>query len=81
MRTAILSEQQREELRDVERAYIGKSAARNMFFARHGIILSTEQIRYIARNVDTNPKSGDIDETLKQFFEKEYARCCFLFEK
>ena len=45
VRSAILSEQQREELRDVERAYIGKSAARNMFFARHGIFLSTEQIR------------------------------------
>ena len=81
VRTAILSEQQREELRDVERAHIGKSAARNMFFARHGIILSTEQIRHIARNVDTDPESGDIDEILKRFFEKENARCCFLFEK
>jgi hypothetical protein len=69
VRTALLSEQQREELRDVERAHIGKSVARNMFFVRHGIILSTEQIRYIARKVDMDPDSGDVDEILQRFFE------------
>ena len=81
VRSAILSEQQRDELRDVERAHIGKSAARNMFFARHGILLSREQIRNIARKVDMDFESGDIDEILKRFFKKENARCCFLFEK
>jgi hypothetical protein len=40
VQTAILSEQQREELRDVEHAHIGKSSARNMFFTRHGILQS-----------------------------------------
>jgi hypothetical protein len=79
--TSLLSEQQREELRDVERSHIGKSAARNMFFARHGILLSREQIRHIASKVDMDLKSGDIDEILKRFFEKENARGCFLFEK
>ena len=79
--TSLLSEQQREELRDVERSHIGKSVARNMFFARHGILLSTEQIRHIARKDDMDLESGDIDEILKRFFEKENARCCFLFEK
>jgi hypothetical protein len=58
--TSLLSEQPREELRDVERSHIGKSAARNMFFARHGILLSREQIRHIARKVEMDLESGDM---------------------
>jgi hypothetical protein len=80
VRAALLSEEQRKELKDAEHAHVGKSVARNMYFARHGILLSREQIRSITRKANMN-ESDDIDEILQSFFQKENARCIFLYEK
>ena len=81
VRAALLSETQLNELKEGERAHIGKAVSRNMFFIRHGILLSTEQIRKIGISVDADPNSNNIAERLQHYFEKENAHCCFLYEK
>lgn len=59
VRAALLSEEQQKELKDAE------------LFARHGILLSREQICYFARKASVN-ESDDIDEILQY--------CIFLYE-
>jgi hypothetical protein len=81
VRAALLSEAQLKELHEGDRAQVGKAVARNMFFIRHGILLSTEQIRNIARNVDVDPECDNVVESLQRYFEQENAHCCFLYQK
>ena len=45
VQAALLSEAQLKQLQEGDRAHVGKDVARNMFFVRHDILLSTEQIR------------------------------------
>lgn len=81
VRAALLTNEQRKEIEDNERAHVGKSTSRNMFYIRHGILLSRDQIRKIAKDVDIDPECDDIVEHLRAYFEHENARCCFLYEK
>jgi hypothetical protein len=62
VRSTLLTDEQRQELEDAERAHVGKSAARNMFFIRHGILLSREQIRHIAKRAELDPECEDVTE-------------------
>ena len=70
VRSALLSETQLKELQEGDRAHVGKAVSRNMFFIRHGILLSTEQIRNIARSVDVEPDCNNIAENLQRYFEQ-----------
>ena len=48
---------------------------------RHGILLSSEHIRIIARGVDVDSDCDNIAENLQGFFGNENAHCCFWYEE